>query len=89
MDGRFAPVLWRLVPVLALLLAANAALSHAGEAKDFALVGGDQDVIGRGSLREHRHLPLDQRDAAVGAPGAACCWVRPVNACCSSGPSSK
>ena len=37
----------------------------------FALVGGDQHVIGRRLLGEHRHLALDQRHAAVGAAGAA------------------
>ena len=36
-----------------------------------ALVGGDQDVIGRRLLGEHRHLALDQGHAAVGAARAA------------------
>ena len=37
----------------------------------FALVGGDEHVIGRRLLREHRHLALDQGDAAIGTAGAA------------------
>ena len=37
----------------------------------FAFVRGDENVIGRRLLRKHRHLALDQRDAAVGAPRAA------------------
>ena len=36
-----------------------------------ALVRRDENVVGRRLLREHRHLALDQRHAAVGAAGAA------------------
>ena len=37
----------------------------------FAFIRRDENVIGRRSLREHRHLTLDQGHAAVGAARAA------------------
>ena len=37
----------------------------------FAFVRRDENVVGRRLLREHGHLALDQRHAAVGAAGAA------------------
>ena len=39
--------------------------------EDLALVGGDEHVIVRRALRQHRHLALDLDDAAVGAARAA------------------
>ena len=36
-----------------------------------AFVRRNEDVIGRRLLREYRHLPLDQGNAAIGTAGAA------------------